>query len=112
MSEPLNQMALDCRRTADEILAFLAGRADAPPIDESDADRLVAVGSEWEKDFSIQFGDRLQHLLIRLSDAGYGTDALDPLTYGGTTRLGARSAAEALRAISIDLLHQAGRREP
>lgn len=111
VDEDRHQLALECHNIAQEILAFIAQRPDAPLADEAPRGarhRVVADATEFEDEFAIQFSDRLQHLIIGLTAAGYGTDALDPLTYGGTSRLGARSAAETLHAISNELPREGG----
>lgn len=107
MDQDRHQLALECRNLAEEILAFVAQRPDAPRIaDVSDGydDRPTAHATEFDDEFAVRFGNRLQHVIIRLTDAGYGTDALDPLSYGGTSRLGAGHAAETLHAIAEELM--------
>src|SRR5688500_18580781 len=105
VGEDRMQLARECRTISEEIVAYVAERPDAPPVDEArDApDRVVAMPTQFEDDFAIQFGDRLQHLIIKLAAAGYGPDALDPLTYDGTSRLWAGRTAETLKAIAGEL---------
>jgi hypothetical protein len=96
------QLALDCRRTAEDILAFVAERAGARGGEPRE--RQTAERTAFHDEFAVRFGDRLQHLIIRLSEAGFSADSLQALSYAGTDRLGARAAAETLRAISDELM--------
>jgi hypothetical protein len=101
------ELALESRRTAEDIFAFVAARAHAAAAAgprDARGGAVVAESTAFQDEFAVRFADRIQYLIIRLSAAGFSTDRLDPLSYAGTDRLGAGAAAETLQAISDELI--------
>lgn len=103
------QLVFDCRRTAEDILEFVSARAHVPGAGRRyvSAEAVIAHSTAFQDEFTVEFGDRLQHLIIHLSEAGFTVDRLDALSYAGTDRLGARAAAETLQEISEELMRAA-----
>lgn len=97
-----HELALECRRTAEEIFAFAVNRTGSPGV-EAQRDRLTAETIALHDEFADRFGDRIQHLIIRLSDAGISVEKLQPLSYTAIRRLGIRAAAETLQWIAAEV---------